>query len=181
MQLDWGQKILNVTQLFGIVCYLTDVVHVQNSTTSFLHLALFLLPLKSGCYPAPFVGTPLSVCCDLWKGNTALGFLKEGFVAEILYRMCVCIFEINPYRKFNGPKIWDPVNRTKRKETLVAGQIVSHRTAETLQAAQQEKNSSEINLSFVLLCLKCSFCGTLLGLMFVLVDLLFCRKVKMYR
>lgn len=77
-------------------------------------------------------------------------------------------------------KIWDPVNRTKRDETLVAEQIVSHRTAKTLQATQQEKNSSEIIFSFMLLCLKCSFYGTWLGLMFVLVDLLFCRKVKMY-
>lgn len=135
MQLDWGQKILNFTQSFGTVCCLTDV---QNSTTSFLHLSLFLLPLKSGCYPDPFVGTPLCVWCDLSKGSTALGFLKAGFVAEILYRTCVSIFEINPCRKFNGPKIWDPVNRIKREETLVAGQIVSHSTVK-LQATQQEK------------------------------------------
>lgn len=101
--MDLGQKILNVSQLFGAVCCLTDVVHVQNSTTSFLYLSLLLLPLKSNS--APFVGTPLPVWCDLWMGNTALGFLKEGFVAEILYRICVCIFEINPGRKFNGPKI----------------------------------------------------------------------------
>lgn len=94
-----GQKILNVTQLFGTVCYLTDVVHVQNSTASFLRLALFLLPLKLGCYSTPFVGTPL--WSDLWMGNTALGFRKAGFVAEILYRMCVCVYSLRSIRAGN--------------------------------------------------------------------------------
>lgn len=94
-----GQKILNVTQLFGTVCYLTDVVHVQNSTASFLRLALFLLPLKSGYYSTPFVGTPL--WSDLWMGNTALGFRKAGFVAEILYRMCVCVYSLRSIRAGN--------------------------------------------------------------------------------
>lgn len=100
-------------------------------------------------------------------------------MAEILYRMCVCAFKMDPCTKFNGPKIWDPV-RTKKGRVTGRWKNCLSQGCKTLQATQHEKNSSEVNLSFVLLWLKFSFCGTWLGLMFVLVDLLFCRKVKIY-
>lgn len=85
-------------------------------------------------------------------GNTALGFRKAGFVAEILYRMCVCVFfEIDPCRKFNGPKIWDPVNRTKREEALVAGKIASHRTVKLYRQLNKRKTVLK------LICLLCYY------------------------
>lgn len=101
-------------------------------------------------------------------------------MAETLYRICVCVFEINPCRKFNGLKSGILLTEQKEKRHWLLDKSCLT-GLQRLQATQQEKNSSEINLSFVLLCLKCSFCGTWLGLMFVLGDLLFCRNIKMYR
>lgn len=103
--------------------------------------------------PCPFCGNTFTFVVCGW-GTQPLGFLKQGLWLRFCTEcVCVCIFEITPCRKFNGPKMWDAVNRTKREETLVAGTDSLLQDCKTPQATQQEKNSPEINLSFVLLCL----------------------------
>lgn len=91
--------------------------------------------------------------CDVicgW-GTQPLGFLKQGLWLRFCTE-CVCVFfEIDPCRKFNGPKIWDPVNRTKREEALVAGKIASHRTVKLYRQLSKRKTVLK------LICLLCYY------------------------
>lgn len=88
--MDWSQKTLNVTQLFGTVCYLTDVVHVQNSTTSFLHLAFFCYP-RNPAVTLPPLWEHLCLCGVIcgW-GTQPLDFLKQGLWLRFCTE-CVCL------------------------------------------------------------------------------------------
>lgn len=108
-------------------------------------------------------------------GNTALGFLKAGFV-EILYSISL--------RSIHAGNVMDlksgiPLTEQKGKRHWLLDKV----SLTGLQKLYRQLNKRKTVLKlifFVLFCLKCSFCGTWLGLMLVLVDLLFCRKVKMY-
>lgn len=99
----------------------------------------------------------------------------------------MCTFEIGTYA-INLTDLKSEVLLTKetkkqpqkREETLVAGKHFLSQDCKLYRLFNKRKTCSEIHLSFVQLCPKSSFCRTWLGLMFVLVDLLFCGKVKKY-
>lgn len=65
----------------------------------------------------------------------------------------------------------------KGKRHWLLEQIVSYRTVKLHR--QLNKRKTVLKLIYLLCCyVLCSFCGTWLGLMFVLVDLLFCGRLK---
>lgn len=128
--------------------------------------------------PCPFCGSTFTFVVCGW-GTQPLGFLKQGLWLRFCTEcVCVCV----SLRSLHAGNLMDLkcgmlLTEQKGKRHWLLEQIVSYRTVKLHR--QLNKRKTVLKLIYLLCCyVLCSFCGTWLGLMFVLVDLLFCRRLK---